>query len=404
MQVNGFCNITFEKELNRSNRPWPHGGLTLLLFSSFVAITTEILPVGLLIKISARHEVSEGAAGLLVTFYAVAVAALALPITRFTAHLPRKQVLISTVLSYGVSNLAVGLAPDFVWVCIGRGLGGVAHALFFSTVAAYAAGLVKAGMEGRAISVAYAGSSLGFVAGVPLGTAVAQIARWETAFLGLACFSVLLSVVMIFRLPALPSRGRIPARIEVSRWWRSGLITITLLCVLVYLGHFVIYTFAAVLITRATTMPGSVGLGFLVFGLAGVLGLLVAGVFVDRDPRITLIAVLACMSVALGFLPAVMESWGWLLALGAIWNLAFGAIPTLLTTAAIRTRGSAPELAAALANAGPNLGIAAGAMIGGLIYESSGLTAVAATATVFTALALAVALRSRRAFVPRAQT
>ena len=67
------------------------GGLVALTLATFVAITTELVPVGLLPQISTDLEVTESVAGLLVTVYAFMVAALAIPLPSAPAGCPAKD-------------------------------------------------------------------------------------------------------------------------------------------------------------------------------------------------------------------------------------------------------------------------------------------------------------------------
>jgi predicted MFS family arabinose efflux permease len=117
-------------------------GIAVLGLSTFFAITTELMPVGLLSTMSADLGVAESRMGVVVTVYALAVAVLALPLTWATARVPRKAVLVATLVGYTVSNLMVALAPSFEFLCAGRIVGGVAHALFFSVASAYATRIV----------------------------------------------------------------------------------------------------------------------------------------------------------------------------------------------------------------------------------------------------------------------
>jgi len=146
------------------------GGIVVLGSANFIAITTEILPVGLLPQLAAGGGVSESTAGLLVTVYAFVVAAAAVPLTIATRRLPRKPLLMGALATYAVSNVLVATAPSFGMLAAGRVLGGLAHAIFFSISIAYASRLVAPRFAGRALSLVTAGATLGFVLGVPLST------------------------------------------------------------------------------------------------------------------------------------------------------------------------------------------------------------------------------------------
>ncbi|MFC6343023.1 MFS transporter, partial [Nocardioides hankookensis] len=95
-------------------------GLTVLAAAVFAAVTTELLPVGLLAQISDAFEVSNGRAGLLVTAYAVMVAVLSVPLALATRRMPRKPLLLVTIGGYAVSNVVAALAPTFGVLAAGR--------------------------------------------------------------------------------------------------------------------------------------------------------------------------------------------------------------------------------------------------------------------------------------------
>src|SRR5580704_13896154 len=140
-------------------------GLLILSLSVFAAVTTEIAPVGLLPAIGHAFGVAESTAGLLVSLYAVLVAALAVPLTLATKRVPGKRLLLIAMSSYTISNVIAALAPSLAVLAVGRAIGGVTHALFFSVFIGYATRLVPAGQTGRALALASVGVPAGFVLG-----------------------------------------------------------------------------------------------------------------------------------------------------------------------------------------------------------------------------------------------
>jgi predicted MFS family arabinose efflux permease len=83
---------------------------------------------------------------------------------------------------------------------------------------------------------------------------------------------------------------------------------------------------------------------------------------------------------------------------GAVWNGAFGAVPTLYQTAAVRAQATSPELAGAWINASANVGIAAGAALGGVVLANAGIREVAWLAAAIVIIAIVMALLARRSF------
>ena len=66
------------------------GALLGLAVGTFVYVTTETLPIGLLLPISADLGVSPSATGLLVTWYGLVVVVASIPLTHLTRRVPRR--------------------------------------------------------------------------------------------------------------------------------------------------------------------------------------------------------------------------------------------------------------------------------------------------------------------------
>ncbi|MCY1695376.1 MFS transporter [Curtobacterium sp. SL109] len=372
-------------------------GIAVLGLATFFAITTELMPVGLLGTMSTDLGVTESQMGIVITVYAAAVAVLALPLTSFTARLPRKAVLVATLIGYAVSNLMVALAPSFAVVCAGRVVGGVAHALFFSVASAYATRIVPPRLAGRAIAFVYSGSSLGFVIGVPLATGVGQSIGWRPAVGSVAVCAAALAVVAALFLPAV--RGTSSPHIGSPRAWaRTGLLAVVVADLLLFAGHYVVYTYVGPYAIDAGLDTGLVSGALLVLGGTGVIGLWLAGVFVDTAPRQTLIVSVAVMAAAFVALPFVHGSIIGTMVVAGVWMAANGTTGTLFMAAAIRAGGVSPDIAGALVNGASNIGIAGGAAIGGQVLGMTGMQTLPIAGAVVLLGSLGVVVAARRGF------
>ncbi|PZE39445.1 MULTISPECIES: MFS transporter [unclassified Curtobacterium] len=378
-------------------------GIAVLGLATFFAITTELMPVGLLGTMSEDLGVTESTMGIVITVYAAAVALLALPLTSLTAKLPRKTVLVATLVGYTVSNALVALAPSFAVVCAGRVVGGIAHALFFSVASAYATRIVPPRLAGRAIAFVYSGSSLGFVIGVPLATGVGQSVGWRPAVGGVAACAALLAVVAAVCLPAV--RGAASPHVGSPKAWaRTGLLSVVVADLLLFAGHYVVYTYIGPYVVDAGLDVGMVSGALLVLGGTGVIGLWLAGVFVDRAPRRTLIAAIAAMAAAFVVMPFAHGSLVGTMAVAGVWMAANGTTGTLFMAAAIRTGGVSPEIAGALVNGASNIGIAGGAAIGGQVLGLSGLQTLPFAGALVLVAGLSVVAFAKRGFPVHATT
>jgi predicted MFS family arabinose efflux permease len=370
-------------------------GLLSLALASCLAVTTEVLPVGLLPDIGATFAVSESVTGLLVSLYAVMVATLAVPLTIATSRFGRKPLLLTTLLSYALSNALVAAAPVFAVVAIGRTVGGITHALFFSLVIGYAPRLVSRADVGRALAVSASGASTGMVLGVPLSTSLGHVAGWRASFAVLAVLSIL-AFLLVKRL--LPGVNHEPVSGGSVGAGRGALAAVSASNLLAFLGQFTVYTFVSVLLLSSGVSPAFIGPILLVCGACGLLALWWVGRNLDRSPRRTAVVLLA---IVIGAVVALGSTWPALVAVivaTAVWNGAFGGLPSIYQACAVRTHALSPELAGAWVNATANAGIAGGAAIGAGLLRTAGLSSLPWAGASLIVLSLAVVLLSRKAF------
>ena len=370
-------------------------GLVSLALASCLAVTTEVLPVGLLPDIGAAFEMSDSVTGLLVSFYAVMVAALAVPLTLATSRFGRKPLLLTTLFGYALSNALVAAAPAFAIVATGRAVGGVTHALFFSLVIGYTPRLVSRADVGRALAISGSGASTGMVLGVPLCTSLGNAAGWRAPFALLAVLSIL-TVILVHRL--LPTVTHEPVAGGSARAARGALAAISASNLFSFLGQFTVYTFVSVLLLSSGVNAVFVGPILLACGAGGLLTLWWVGRRLDRNPRRAAVVVLATVVASV---VVIGGTWPTLIAVviaTIVWNGAFGGLPSIYQACAVRTHALSPELAGAWVNATANAGIAGGAAIGAGLLHAAGLASLAWAGALLIAVGLAVVLLSRKAF------
>ncbi len=374
----------------------PHlPALLSLAAASCLAVTTEMLPVGLLPSMGKAFGVADSVTGLLVTLYAVMVATLAVPLTIATRRFGRKPLLLATLLCYAVSNAMVAVAPVFAVVAVGRTIGGITHALFFSLCIGYAPRLVSAGYVGRALAIATGGASAGFVLGVPLSTSLGTAVGWRASFAVLAVASAATLILVARLLPAIPN---VPPRETGTGRGRIRLAAVIASNALTYLGQFTLYTFISVMLLSAGLRATLVGPLLLICGACGLIGLFYAAKTLDRNPRRTAITVMLTVIASVVILGAVYPALVAVVALAAVWNGAFGGMPSIYQASAVRTHAVSPEMAGAWVNASANLGIAGGAAIGAGLLPVTGVAGLPWVAAALMCAGMTVVIIARRAF------
>ena len=361
---------------------FPWAGLIALASAVFLSVTSEMIPTGLLPDMSASLGVTEAQIGLLVTVFAFTVVVTSTPLTALTRRWPRHGMIVGILIVLGVSNLLTAIAPDYAFVVGSRVLGGVAHGMFWSIVGAYAGHLVPKEQIGRAVSITLGGGTLAFVFGVPLGTFAGHLFGWRLSFGLLAALMAVGALVVAKLLPTVErdadARGERRHDRAAARPRDRTIPAVVMVCLIAavtMVGHYAFYTFVVPFLTGPMHIPaGAVGALLFVYGIAGAVGLVLAGSLLGPRPQLGLVLALLVTGAAVAALAVLAGRPIPALIAFVLWGLAFGALPPLLQTRMLHTSSAAfRDTASALYTTSFNIGIGGGALVGSLVFAAGGL-------------------------------
>ncbi|MDI1465983.1 MFS transporter [Catellatospora sp. KI3] len=377
--------------------PWPVAALTLFTASTFLSVTTEMLPTGLLSSMSRDLHSSEARVGILVTGYALMVALFAAPLGRATARVRRRTLFIGALAGYAASNVLMAAATVYPVAAAARLMGGLTHGLFWAMLAGYIARMVDPARLGRAMTVVFTGGTMAILLGVPAGTALGVAIGWRSAFVVLAGVSLLLVLIGWRILPDLPGADTADD-LSLLQVLRTPAVTVVVLTTAVtMLGFFSFFTYISPFLQHAGLSEAAVSPTLLGYGLAGAVGLFLAGLLIDKRPRVGMLGGITLLTGALGLLavghrsPAVAVV-GACLAGMALNSLAIGVQAATLRAAP----PGATDTASALNASAFNLGIGGGALAGGAVLTTSGVGALPLVAAVLTGIGLLGVAYGRR--------
>ena len=362
--------------------PMPWLGLLILAGAIFVCVTSEFLPTGLLPELADGLGVPEPQIGFLVTVYAGTVVVSAPILTTLTRRFARKHLVLVVLTVFALSNVVVALAADYTTVAIARIVGGLAHGLFWAVVGAYAAHLVPKEQLARAVAITSAGATTAFVLGVPIGTTLGHVLGWRPAFVVMAVAIAMLMVLVIFFLP--PVRHHVdlrtgeigvPARKDPST---MPVLVICMIVAVVIVAQNVFYTYVVPFYRQIVGFDdGQVSVMLFVYGAAGVVSLVLVGLFAARYPRAGLPVALCTVILSvlvIGLFPAQAPL---VIVAAILWGIAFGCGPVLFQTRLLQVASPRiRDIASAWLTVAFNIGIGGGALVGGLVYEGVGLEAL----------------------------
>lgn len=366
--------------------------LAVLAAAAFVYVTAEIMPVGALPVIADDLGVSEASVGRLLAGYALVAAVATVPLVRWTAAWPRRTTLLFTLLSLVVSQLISALAPTFTVLALGRGLCALTHGLMWAVIAPIGVRLVPPAYAGRATTAVFAGTGLALVVGSPLTAMMSQVWGWREAVAAITAAALAVAVAARFTLPLMSVAA--PA----AQWpWRRrnrGLSTMSILTLVGVTAHFVSYTFIVVIIRDIVGIDG-LNLAWLLaaYGVSGLIAMGLLARLGDRRPRAAVVGSLAGLCLALAVLAGLGVTGSHspvTVLVGVVAVMVWGATATamapLLQSAAMRHSPDDPDGASGLYVAAFQVGIMAGSVLGGVLFEAAGLSAMLTTSALLIAV------------------
>lgn len=354
---------------------WP--AVTVVALGTFLLVTAEQLPIGLLTSVGSALSVSEGSAGLMVTVPSI-VAAFAAPLVpMLVGPMDRRFLLLGLMALMTVSNLASALAPNFAVLLGSRVLVGIAIGGFWAVAGGLAVRLVSPGDVPRATAVIFGGVGAANVFGVPLGTLLGDLTGWRLAFTSLSALALVTLIALLVVLPGLAASQPIRPKLLWEQLRNPGVRVGIVATALIVFGHFAAYTFVSPALQKLSGVDERyVGPLLFGFGVAGMIGNFVAGAALSRRLYRSVLVIAVALAVAMPLfllLGRTTIGGGVLL---AVWGLSYGGVSVGLQTWMIKSAPEAVEAASSLWVAVFNLSIGLGALVGGVIVDTLSLQGV----------------------------
>lgn len=369
-----------------------------LLFGNFVIGTGVLAPAGLINEISSAFAIDVPKAGSLIA-YGAAVLCVEAPLLAFvTNRVDRRVLLTAALLLYVVGHLLSAFAPSFGMLLAIR-LAMVGGAAVFTPQAASTIALfIDPHHRAGSVAFIFLGWSVALAIGVPLVSLFGAQFGWSATYLALAAASAVAAAAVFATVP----RGLETPPLSVAAWkavFANRKVQLLLAVTCIFLaGQFTEYPFvAARLKSAADASASTIAILFAVYGLAGVVGAMIAAAAIDRlgGPRTTSVSlVLAIIGLSIWSLsgPSVL-----LAAIGlAVWGS--GASPAIAAQQA-RLIAADPMAASATVALNTSLlyaGQAIGTTLGGWILSSGHAERSGIAAVTLVALALLASVAAER--------
>lgn len=360
-----------------------YGGLIAMMLMSFLLVTAEFLPNGVLTEMALGLGVTPGQAGQTVTVTALVGLVAAPTVGLVFPRLDRRSLLAWMAVAAAVSNLVVAIAPNLVIVLLARFFLGAAISAFWAMSITVAARIAGPERLGRAVMFSSAGASLATVAGVPVGVMLSAALDWRIVFALAGVVTGLLAIAMRVLLPTVPPAPASSFSILADTARRPGITLGLIGHILVVLGHFLAYTYIRLALERmqvgqegSSVDAGTVVLLLALFGAGGLIGNIVIGMIVDRS--FAFFAVLTPVVIAATVVAMLLlsNSVAAIAVVAFVWGFFFASWLIVVNTWIGHRMPDRLEAGGSLVVVGFQAAIAIAAALGGILVDNVGVEVV----------------------------
>ncbi|WP_322103374.1 MFS transporter [Paraburkholderia sp. J41] len=345
--------------------------LLALAVAAFGIGTTEFVIMGLLPDVARDLSVTIPAAGMLVSAYALGVTIGAPIVAIAIANVPRKQALMRLIGIFIVGNLLCALAPNYAILMAARIVTAFCHGAFFGIGSVVAAGLVAPNRRAQAIALMFTGLTLANVLGVPLGTALGQLAGWRATFWAVTGIGILAAAALQVCLPARIAMQKASLVSEFGVLKNPQVLMVLFMSVLASASLFAVFTYITPILEDVTAFsPHEVTFVLLLFGVGLTVGNTLGGKLADWKLMRSLLVFLALLAVTLVVFTVTMHDPIAAMATIFVWGVLAFAIVAPLQILIVDRASEAPNLASTLNQGAFNLGNAGGAWLGGVAISA----------------------------------
>jgi MFS transporter, DHA1 family, inner membrane transport protein len=376
--------------------------LCALTFGNFMITVGVLSPAAMLGELSQSLNVTIPVAGLLSVLSGI-VLGIGGPIgSALTARMTRRRILCFCLILFAIGHALSALAPNFTVLLLIRVITLVTAGIFGPQAAATVSLLAAPAKRARAISLIFIGSSLGIAFGIPLCSFVAVRFGWRVTYSAIALMTIA-GLWLVAR--SVPARVVIPGGLPRVAWQQAfsnpkirRVLATTLFSAM---GQFTLFGYLAPTLTGSLHLgPNATSSMFMVLGVSGIVGNLVAARFLNTigidSAELAGIVLMACGIVLFGL--SFNHVAGSIVGV-AIWGFgAFAANSIQQGRVAVIT----PKIASAsiaLNQTAFNLGQASGAGLGGILIAHHSVSPVLAWAAA-SLLAMAAILSVSAAKLP----
>ena len=365
----------------------------ILAAGTFIFNTSEFIPIGLLSSIAFDFQITESKAGMIITFYAWIVALFSLPLMLYFRQTELKRLMLGVFALFVFGNFLAGMAHSFYMLMAGRLCVALAHALFWSIVTPMGVRAAPKSKRALAIGIIVSGSSLAFVAGLPIGRILGLYLSWRWTFLVIAAAAFIVMCFFWRFFPHMPNSENVSLTTLPQLFENRHFRKICILTAIFITGQFTAYSYVEPFLAQHHFNENVITLLLTFNGVSGIVASFLFSKFYTAHRGFFVhLALFGVFFSLLLFNVLSFNEW-FFGTLCAVWGLSIVTFNLVFQAQLLEAVPQARAIASSIFSGIYNIGIGGGAFVGGWVVADLGFDHLGFSAAAIVFVAIFVFLR-----------
>lgn len=329
--------------------------------------------MGILPHLAQYFNVSISEAGWLVSGFALAIAVAGPTLPLIFSSFDRKKIMTIVLIIFIISNITLIFTTNFTIALIARIIPAFFHPVYVSMALSVAAVSVDPKDANKAVSKVFIGVSAGMVLGVPVASFLANEFTIQVAMSFFAIVNIFTLIATLLFVPTMPVKERLSYGSQLKILTKS-VTWLSIFAVICFNGAvFGIYSYLSEYLDVITKLSVNViSIMLFVYGLANIIGNVIAGNLLTHSPKITVIVYPIALTIIYIIFLSLAELTVPTMIIILIWGVVAGIGNNLNQYWIMSSAPQAPDFANGLFLTATNLGTTIGTTLAGLVITQIG--------------------------------